>query len=312
MIIDLHCDTIQKAKDEQLKLESDKLAFNIKDVQEYLPYIQCFATFINPKYNIKNNGFKRAISIINNFYRQYEKNKEKFLIIKNKYDFDINNFEKKLGVMLTLENGSAISSNLDNISILYNKGIRMMGITWNDDNELGCGAKTSNDTGLTNLGIQYVKKLQNKHIIIDVSHCSEKSFYDTLKNTTVPIIASHSCVKKICNHVRNLDDNQIKEIAKRSGVIGICFCSPFLIENEKANVHDIIKHIDYIVNLVGIDYIAIGSDFDGVEEEHQLEDIKGVKDMPILINELKAHGYKEEDIEKITSKNFLRVAKEIL
>lgn len=312
MIIDLHCDTIQKAKDENLELSSEKLAFNIKEVQEHLPYIQCLATFINPKYNIKNNGFKRAISIINNFYKQYEQNKEKIFIIKNKDDFNMKSFEEKLGVMLTIENGSAISSNLNNISILHNKGIRMMGITWNDDNELGCGAKTSNDTGLTNLGIQYIKKLENRHIIIDVSHSSKKTFYDTLNNTSCPIIASHSCVKKICNHVRNLDDNQIKEIAKRRGVIGMCFCKPFLTENEKAYVQDIVKHIDYIANLVGIDYIAIGSDFDGVEEENKLEDIKGVKDMQILIDELYKHGYKEEDIEKITSKNFLRVAKEIL
>ena len=178
-----------------------------------------------------------------------------------------------------------------------------MGITWNDDNELGCGAKTLNDTGLTDLGIQYVKRLENKHIIIDVSHCSEKSFYDTLKNTTVPIIASHSCVKNICNHVRNLDDNQIKEIAQRDGVIGICFCRPFLTSNANANVKDIVKHIDYIANLVGIDYIALGSDFDGVEEEHRLEDIKGVKNIHILINELYKYGYKKEDVDKITSKN---------
>ena len=312
MIIDLHCDTIQKSKDENISIDSDKLDFNIKDVPTNLPYIQCLATFINPKYNVKNNAFKRATSIINNFYKQYEINKEKIFIIKNKEDLKKRTFQNKIGVMLTIENGSAISSNLENISKFYNKGIRMMGITWNDDNELGCGAKTAEDTGLTNLGVQYVRNLEKKHIIIDVSHSSNQTFYDTLKNTSVPIIASHSCAKNICNHVRNLDDEQIKEIAKRKGVIGICFCKPFLTKSNRANAKDIVRHINYIVNLVGIDYVAIGSDFDGVEEQDKLDDIKGVKDMPILLDELFKYGYNENDIEKITSKNFLRVANEIL
>lgn len=312
MIIDLHCDTIQKAKDEKLELNSKQLDFNLKDVQKYLPYIQCLATFVNPKYNEKDNGFKRAISIIDNFYMQYKLNKEKIYIIKNKEDFNVENFKEKLGVILTIENGSAISSKIENVAKLYNKGIRMMGITWNNDNELGCGAKTLNDIGLTNLGIEYVKKLEEKNILIDISHSSVKSFYDTIKNTTVPIIASHSCAKKVCNHIRNLDDSQIKEIANRKGVIGICFCKTFLTENEKASVNDIVRHIDYIVDLVGIDYVAIGTDFDGVEEEHKLEDIRGIKDIEVLVQELIRCGYKDDEIEKITSQNFLRVAKQII
>lgn len=90
-----------------------------------------------------------------------------------------------------------------------------MGVTWNDDNELACGAQTINDTGLTKLGIDYVKKLEEKQILIDVSHTSKTSFYDILKNTNIPIIASHSCVNSVCEHRRNLSDDQIKQIAKR-------------------------------------------------------------------------------------------------
>lgn len=183
----------------------------------------------------------------------------------------------------------------------------MMGVVWNDDNELACGAGTTNDTGLTELGKKYVKKLEQKNILIDVSHMSEKSFYDCLKNTSKPIIASHSCSKTICQHKRNLDDEQIKQIAKRKGVIGICFCKPFLTNGKKATVKDIIKHINYIANLVGVDYIALGSDFDGVEENNKLEDIRSVKDMKIIISELQKEGYNKEQIDKITSQNFLRI-----
>lgn len=91
-------------------------------------------------------------------------------------------------------------------------------------------------------------------------HICLKKFYDTLENTKDPIIASHSCAYTVCNHKRNLSDNQIKQIAKRQGIIGICFCKPFLTTNSKATVKDIIKHINHIVELVGIDYVGFGSD----------------------------------------------------
>lgn len=312
MIIDLHSDTIQRAKDENLKLTDNKLSVNLNDTAKKIPYIQALGTFVNPKYNVKNEGFNRAISIINNFYNLYEEEKDKIFIIKNKQDFTSKQLQSKTGVILTIENGSAISSNLKNIDILYNKAVRMMGVVWNEDNELASGAMTNNDTGLTQLGKKYVKTLEEKNIIIDVSHMSKKSFYDTLLNTQKPLIASHSCVEAICNHRRNLSDDQIKQIAKREGVIGICFCKPFLTNNKKATATDLVKHINYIANLVGIDYIAIGSDFDGVEEEDKLDDIKGVKDIQLLINELNKYGYSKEEIEKITSKNFLRIANKIL
>lgn len=309
MIIDLHSDTIQRAKDENLRLENPKLAFNTKDAIKNLPHIQCLGTFVHPKYNEKNGGFKRAISIIDNFYKIY--NPEEMYIIKEKRDLEAKELINKIGVILSIENGSAISSNIENIKILHNKGIRMMGVVWNEDNELASGAMTSNDKGLTNLGKQYVKELEKQQIIIDVSHMSKRSFYDTLEITNMPIIASHSCVNSICNHPRNLDDEQIKQIAKRNGVIGICFCKSFLTKKDKAIVKDIVDHIDYIVNLVGINYVALGSDFDGVEKENELEDIKGVKDINKVILELEYRGYSKEDIEKVTSQNFIRVMKNI-
>ena len=154
MFIDLHCDTIEKAKDEGLTLDSKKLSFNTKDVK--LPHIQCLATFVHSKYNKKTEGFKRANEIIDNFYKTY--NPEQIYIIKNKNDLKSKELNKKIGAILTIENGTAISGNLSNIDKLYNKAIRMMGIVWNDDNDLACGALTKNDTGLTSIGKSIIKK----------------------------------------------------------------------------------------------------------------------------------------------------------
>ena len=308
MIIDLHCDTIEKAKDEGLKLDNTALSFNTKEAT--LPHIQCLATFVHSKYDKEQEGFTRANEIIDNFYKIY--NPEKIFIIKNKKDLTSAQLNSKIGAMLTIENGTAISGNLSNIKKLYNKGIRMMGVVWNNDNDLACGALTKNDIGLSSLGRKYVKELEKQNIIIDVSHMSKKSFYDTVENTSASIIASHSCVCGVCDHPRNLDDKQIKLIAKRQGVIGVCFCKAFLTKKQKASVKDIADHIDYIVNLVGIDYVAFGSDFDGLEKKHILDDVKGVKDFKNIINELKTRGYSKENIDKICYKNFLRVASNVI
>lgn len=309
MIIDLHCDTIQKAKDENLQLTSQNLSFNMDKSQKVLPYIQCLGTFIHPKYNIKNEGFNRAISIIDNFYNIYEKDKEKIYIIKNKEDFKSKQLEYKTGVILTIENGSAISAELKNIDIFYEKGIRMMSVVWNEDNELACGANTKNDTGLTTLGKNYIKQLEKKNIILDVSHMSQKSFYDTLKIISNPIIASHSCCKNICNHQRNLSDDQIKKIAETKGMIGICFYKKFLTNKTKCSSSDIVKHINHITNLVGTKYIGFGSDFDGIEKQDEPQDIHGPEDMHIIIDLLKENNYNQQHIDNITSENFIRILK---
>ena len=327
MIIDLHCDTIEKAFDEQLKLDSDKLSFNTKLVKQNLPQIQCLATFVHSKYEVQNKGYERASKIIDNFYKTY--NPEEMYIIKNVKDLESEQLKTKIGIILTIENGTAIfgkyedkkfskkiendmqkSSNLENIKELYKKGIRMMGIVWNDDNKLASGALTKNDKGLTDLGKQYIRELVKHKIIIDVSHASNKTFWDTCKIAST-IVASHSNVKKLCNHPRNLDDEQIKQIAKTGGVIGICFSSLFLTETKVATVKDVVNHIDYIANLVGVEYISFGSDFDGLDKEHILEDIRNTSDYKKIIEELQLRGYTKDDIEKICYKNFIRVAKNI-
>lgn len=305
MIFDAHCDTITLALDKKLSLNDKKLDFNIQETK--LPHIQALATFINPKYK---NGFKRANNILDKFYEEYNKNTDKMYLIKEKSD--IKESLEKLGIILTIENGSAIDDNIENVDKLYNRGIRVMSITWNSDNKLGCGALTTNDTGLTNFGKEYIKKLNELNIIVDVSHASSNTFYDTLKCTEKPIIATHSCVKKICNHPRNLTDEQIKEIANIGGVIGICFNATFLSNSGKANSDDIIYHIEHIINLVGEEHVGFGSDFDGMKKKSYLSDIKGVKDLDIIIEKLKKIGLNDTQINKITGENFLRVLRKYM
>lgn len=298
--IDGHCDTLTNTFDEKNKINDTKYCFNTTDAKMIAPVIQMAATFINPKYQ---DGFKRANAVID----YYLENRADTVIIKSKKDIKSVIENNKVGILLTIENGRAIDKDLNNIDILYKKGIRAMSINWNEDNLLGSGALTTSNLGLTNFGKSYLKNLEEKSIIIDISHSSEQTFWDTINCTTKTIVATHSCCYNLCNHPRNLKDNQIKEISKRNGIIGICFCSPFLKEYGRANVTDIIKHIAYIINLVGDDYVGLGTDFDGVLRENTLSDIKRIRDIDILINALQNYGYKESTINKIMGENWLRV-----
>lgn len=307
MIIDMHCDTIKKAYEQKKNLEDENLQFNLKEVKNNFPYIQILSTFIDV--DEQNKGFEIATKIIDNFYNNIY-DEEKMYLIKNKQDLESPELDKKLGIILSIENGAAISGNIENIELLYKKGIKIMSIVWNEENDLAAGVYTSNDTGLTNLGKKYVKKLIERNILIDISHASNKTFWDTVKITKEnPIVATHSCVKEICNHPRNLDNMQIKQIAKSGGVIGITYVNEFLDKSRVASSKDVVNHIDYIANLVGIDYIALGSDFDGVHDYQKPLDIKSVRDVQNIIKELEKRGYSKDDIEKISYKNVIKLMK---
>lgn len=249
--VDGHCDTLKKAFDDKKDLYFEEYDFNLKKINFDIPRIQNLAAFVHPDFE---DGFQRAKNIIN----YYDTLKSDTVLIKSKNDLNYVLDNKKIGVILSLENGRGIENKIENIDWFYEKGVRIMGLNWNEDNLIGCGALTRNDIGLTDFGNAYVKKLEEKNILIDVSHASEKTFWDTISNTSKTIIATHSNVYSLCNHSRNLKDDQIKEIAKRGGIVGICFANKFLNEDSKnASIEDIVKHIDYIIHLVGEDYVGL-------------------------------------------------------
>lgn len=304
LIVDGHCDTIQKALDKNINLENETLSFNLKQAREKVPILQMTAAFINPSYE---KSFQRACDIIQHFERQLKKYPKELIQVKETEDILRVEQEKKLGCLLTIENGRAIEDKLENVDYFYNKGVRIMSITWNEDNLLGCGALTKQDNGLTQLGKAYIQRLDEKKMIVDVSHSSQKTFWDTMKIKEGPIVATHSCCYSLCQHPRNLKDEQIKQIAKNDGMIGICYCTNFLSETGKAGTKKIAEHIAYIANLVGIDYVGLGSDFDGLDEEEIPTDLKNIGQIENLIQELREIGLHENEIEKIMGRNWLRV-----
>ena len=190
-------------------------------------------------------------------------------------------------------------------------GVKVIAPVWNHSNSLGEGTlekyldEIPSPPGLTKLGRSFVGAMNHLGIIIDVSHMNDRTFWDTVKTTTMPIIASHSGVYALREHVRNLKDDQIKAIAETGGVINVVFCRNFL-GDASADVSVLVDHIEYIIKLVGVDHVGLGSDFDGATMPVGLKDLSEIGKIEA---ELRTRGYDEADLKKIMGHNNLRVLK---
>ena len=191
----------------------------------------------------------------------------------------------------------------------YDLGVRYVTLVWNPANSLGAGTTGPVDMGLTDLGKEVIDEMYRLGMMVDVSHMNETTFWDTIEYARGPIFASHSSVTALVPHVRNLTDEQIKAVAATGGVVNINFWNTLLSTTPAtATISDLVDHIDYIANLVGTDYVGLGSDFDGAAMPVDLPD---ASHLPLITKELVVRGYSSHDIDKIMGLNTLRVMKEV-
>ncbi len=291
-IFDGHSDTITRLLDENKSLFENDLHVDLKRLSKN-ESIQVFACFIDPLY--KTCAKDRFDMVIDNFYLEAEKHK--MTVCKNYYD--IVNSNDRVKAVLSLEGGEVVET-LEDLDYLKSRGILMIAPTWNYKNQLACGVLEKKDTGLTEFGKKAVRRMNDLGILIDVSHLSEKSFWDVAEISTKPICASHSNSRSITDNPRNLTDEQFCKIRDMEGCVGINFYPPFLGNDLKC----IIDHIDRFLALGGEENIGIGSDFDGVDCLPC--GINGCQDMEKMIKML---PYSEKIRKKIAYENFLRVVK---
>lgn len=323
-VIDMHCDTIFEIarlnnEGQNVGLNNNQLNIDIMKMKQSDYMLQNFAIFTPLK--MVDNPITHVQQLIDTFYNELENNKGDIAIVTKYEDIEKNMKENKISAMLTLEEGGVVCNDLSYLRNYYRLGVRMITLTWNYPNGIGYPNFDTNDethgfhcqdtiNGLTDFGIEYVKECERLGIIIDVSHLSDAGFYDVLKYTTKPFVASHSNARSVCDHARNMTDDMIRELSKRRGVMGINFASDFLCEgDELSRVSSMVKHIQYIVDIGGIDCVGLGSDFDGIPQNLEIKDASY---MPLLYKGLQNAGFSEEDIEKIFYKNVLRVYKEVL
>jgi len=354
LVADLHSDTpLRMKRGFDFSIRDTSGCMDIPRLQEGGVDLQVFACFVGTDTPIDSCRLK-VDELIDTLDAQISRNPDNIEICRTAPEAEKIIAEGKIAAFIGIENGVAIANDLDNLQHFYGRGVRYMTLTHTASNDW---CISSADTapafaGLTDFGREVISEMNRLGMIIDLSHAAPSTVDEVLKITVDPVIASHSCVYSICEHDRNLTDEQIKAIAENGGMIAINFYTDYLssecnlmtdsiwdahreeidslkelykgdrsarykamryiydeIENAIAvldiNVGTVVDHIDYIVNLVGADYVGLGSDYDGVPwYPRGLEDCSM---LPNITRELVNRGYAKKDIEKILGGNFMRV-----
>jgi len=245
----------------------------------------------------------RALYQCKKLHRFSKKSKGEVIVVKSKADFQRLLSERKsnkniVGGLLGIEGGHCLEGNLDNLNKIYEAGVRMLGPTHFFDNELGGSAHGEKRAGLTAFGRAVIAEMNNKGMILDVAHSSEKVIDDVLKIFGGPILSSHTGVDGTYPSSRNLSDQHLRAIAERNGLVGIAFF-PGAIGN--GGIKDIVKAMTYTKNLIGIEHVTLGSDFDGSVTVPF--DVSGYG---LLIDELILQGYSEAEISAVMGGNLKR------
>ncbi|KQL50072.1 diguanylate cyclase [Brevibacillus choshinensis] len=302
-IIDFHCDALLKIWEQDGKIsftDAEELDANkVRLVQGGIK-VQCFAIY-TPSDMKAEQRFQSALDQIHHFYANVLANNPEMKQIREWSDFDQLK-DGQIGAMLTLEGVEPIGNDLKKLHILYQLGVRSVGLTWNYANLAADGALEPRNAGLTSFGKEIIQFHNEHKILTDVSHLSEASFWDTLDVAKYPI-ASHSNSRAWCDNPRNLSDEQAKAMFAKGGNVHVVYCPMFVKEQGEATIPDLIRHIDHFCSLGGVRQIGLGSDFDGITTK--VVGLEHAGTTHNLINELLKH-YSEEEVRGFAGENFLR------
>ncbi|MDD7718372.1 MAG: membrane dipeptidase [Eubacteriaceae bacterium] len=312
-IADMHCDTlIEGWRHPERSFYDGDTSVNLKLLKENDSLVQFFAMYLS------RNEMKTMdpYDILKGIYQYYKKQMDEYSdIISPVYSVQdiLENREKgMLSAFLTVEDGVFIDGKIERVQEVYDMGVRLITPLWNFENSVGYPCSDNPEDhlkGLKPFGIQVVEKMNELGMIIDVSHMSEGGFYDVAKYSKTPFVASHSCARALCDHRRNLTDEQLKTLGEKGGVAGVNFECSFLKKgSERATFDQIIEHLVYMKDKAGIEAIGFGSDFDGIDDNGELINYSGFT--PLLERMEKA--FTCDEIDKICSGNALRVMKDVI
>ncbi len=317
LFADMHCDTIttlydrvQKGSKETLCSNSNQIDFEKLAESNYL--MQNFAVFLD-KGIWTENLFKETMLRIDFFKKQMVQNTDVIRQITTVGEILQNEKENRISALLTLEGGECLEGNLDNLTAFHEEGVRMITLTWNYDNELGHCHFDTEGKGLTKLGFEMVERMEELHMIPDVSHGSDTLFFDVCKVAKKPFVASHSNARSVYGRTRNMSDEMIRALAEHGGVMGMNFFAGFTSaraeEGGMCYMDDILAHMRHVVNVGGIECLGLGSDFDGIPTKVEWNDAAG---MEFLLEGMLRTGFTQTECDKICRDNVLRLYSECL
>ena len=309
LTLDTHCDTPMKF-DQQIRFDNrgPRILVDLHKMAEghldatimvaYLRQLERDATSLDA-------AFAKAEHLLNKIEAMVEQNADNMAIARTPDDLYRLKREGRRALMLGIENGYAIGLNPERVEHFRQRGVVYMTLCHNGDNDLCDSARGNQEHGgLSPLGRTVIREMNRVGMMVDLSHAAESSFYQAIEASRTPIVCSHSSARALCDHPRNLTDDQLRTLAASGGVAQVCLYDGFLRKEGGATIDDAIRHIVHMVSVAGIDHVGIGTDFDGDGG------IIGCADASELINltrRLRAEGFTEQDIEKLWGGNFLRV-----
>lgn len=315
-IFDLHCDTLLEMYLKNKPLSELDGHINLEKLEKGGALVQCFAAFLPTheaaeEENIKLSPYELFNAMADLFDAQMSAYPDKIAPARCLADIRRNAAEGRISAVLTLEDAVLLDGKIERVDELYSRGVRMAALTWNYENSLGFPNSpdpAQHARPLKEFGLEAVSRMNELGMIVDVSHLSEGGFWSVAEQSTRPFVASHSCARALCGHSRNLTDAQLRAIAEHGGVCGVNFYSAFLTGTSYTANADIVRHMQYIKNVAGIETVALGSDFDGIDCELELRDYSRFDELVSAMS----RAFSDDEIDLILSGNALRVFKDVV
>jgi len=320
--IDMHCDTLFRAYVEKKEMvyQVPEFMLDIDRMRKGNCLAQYFAIFMLPESMREEldgefpedlEYIKKLMSI---FHKSVQEYSEYIAATRTMQELEENASNGKISGILTLEDGRVVDGRMDRLEWLYEQGIRMITLTWNYENCFGypnSGDRAIMEKGLKPFGREAIVRMNELGMAVDVSHLSDGGFWDVVKLSQKPFVASHSNCRALSPHRRNMTDEMIRALAEKGGVMGLNFAGPFLnadAASRESTLERMILHLKHMVKVGGIEIAAIGTDFDGTDG---IFDIPNCSKMQLLFETMGKHGFTEAQIEKIAYQNVKRVMGDI-
>ncbi len=315
--VDLHCDTLLVMQQNNCSLADAPGHIDLARLQSGGALLQCFAAFIPMNecaghYGIREKPWEFFCRVSALFDREIEANKHCIRPMRSIADLEKNRAEGHISAMLTVEDGACLDGRIERVRTLYDRGVRLVTLTWNYENCIGfpnSGDPKRHAKGLKPFGREVLGEMERLGMIVDVSHLSEGGFMDVARVCRKPFVASHSCARALCDHSRNLSDEQLRILADAGGVCGVNYLAGFLRRDAKHSTNaDILRHMEHIAKVAGLETVALGSDFDGIDCTLEMVDYGG---LARLAEEIAAR-FGADAADKICRDNALRVFRDVL
>lgn len=324
-VIDMHCDTISELQNAGMhqNLNKNELCVDLERLRESGTWIQYFACFTDAGKYSSGGGYGEKFS-----HEVWEKawtevimlldslkgeESEQFQVFHTRKEAE--QHKRIVYGLATVEEGGVLNGKLERLEQLYNKDVRLITLTWNYENCIGfpnSRERAVMERGLKPFGINVIEQMNERKMLIDVSHLSDGGFWDCIHHSKTPVIASHSNSRALRYHPRNLSDEMLRALAEKGGVAGLNFYPVFLKADGPVTVADIARHAKYMIETAGEEVVAIGTDFDGFETDIREGYISHAGQMELVWDACKAVGITERQLDKICWKNAWRVMDEVL